>query len=484
MDTSQILQEVDIELIGKQSPTLGVFDSLALSARYNFTWEEYQLGAAFFALNEQALPEVIKTILHETTHLYQMLSTPYGYYYHLVRSFQSNQAVVLWRILQKKGTTKHPLMTAIARCRPREAFPDLWFNLYLWYLAEIVLLYMEGNKDIYLRQRLNNPLFKGKPVVQCFAELEACLAALLAATGRNCDYVGHNLFIEGSRDEEMAMTALKATGDFDVLSILESWAKTSEFWNSEIEGSSYSKYLFPSPLSIEQSRYYYLIEHAKPSIKTTDHRRFVWTYAALCELSLFGPILPQHSKLRSGKTTLAEIHPLSRFLSFLRTAAEIEPVRNLDSDYRRFIEEVCSAKAWPSPLAMNDGVAFHYPPQDLRSDLYHRAQALRARVPSAFIDLSCWYTPKNDFTKELTYYFVHPVMEFSDKVLFHKDKTVVAFFITQYAVNAYLRKFLLSDDLTVTLPFRSNSAARELCQDVLAYYLAAVGIGDRTIVVQ
>jgi hypothetical protein len=69
MDASQILQDLDIELIRNQSPNLAVFDSLALSVRYNFTWKEYQLGGALFALNQQVMPEVIKTMLHETTTL-------------------------------------------------------------------------------------------------------------------------------------------------------------------------------------------------------------------------------------------------------------------------------------------------------------------------------------------------------------------------------------------------------------------------------
>jgi hypothetical protein len=344
---------------------------------------------------------------------------------------------------------------------------------------------MEGNKEIYLRSQVNNPLLGGKSMVQCFAELDSYLASYLAVTGRDCDYDGHHLAIDSSsREEQMAMTVLKATADLDVLALLESWAKTSEFWSSGTEGSSYSEGLFPGSFTIEQSRYYFLIDHARKYIHTSDQQRFIWTYAALCEFSLFGPILPRHSKLRGDKPTLAEIHPLSRFLSLLRAAAEIEPIRDLSADYRRFIEEICSATKWPSPFAMDEGISFRHVPQDIWGEWYHRAQALRAHVPAAFIDLSCWFTPKNDFTRELTYYFTHSVIEFKDKLLFHKNRDMVALFVSQYAGNEYFRKVLLSDDVTIRLPFGSNTAARELCEGVMADVLSTLGIRDTKIVVE
>ena len=46
--------------------------------QYNATFQEAR-SSAFLAKGET--PELIRTLFHETTHLYQMLTTPYGYYY-------------------------------------------------------------------------------------------------------------------------------------------------------------------------------------------------------------------------------------------------------------------------------------------------------------------------------------------------------------------------------------------------------------------
>jgi len=479
VDAAQILKDFDVDLIRRLRPALGEFDTLALSARYDFTSEEYRIGSILFATQQQ-VPEVIKTIFHETTHLYQALSTPYGYYYYSLRAFQSNQVVVMLRMIRETCNVKvkYPLISSIASLEPKEKFQELWFSLYLWYLAEILLLYMEGDRYIYLRQARNNPLLKGKRIINCFAEMEFYLSAFFAATGRSFEYPGHNLSsAEESWKEQRAMTVLKTLGDVDVINLLESWAKTSEHW--ECQGEAFPDPFFPHTMSVGQSKYYFLLNHAKNILKVANIQEFILTYAALCELSLFGPILPQHHKFRGGWATMKDIHPLSRLFLALPAAADIEPVRNLDSDYERFVEQVCYAKGWPTPLAMSEDTLshFHYMPQDLLSDLYHRAQKLRMLVPSAFINLSVWYTPKDDFTRELTYYFVHPVMEFRDKTLFHKDKEIVQFFGIQYTVNSYLRKLLLSDDLTVTLPFQVDRATLAFYENVLTAHLEmAAGI--------
>src|SRR4051812_17510275 len=71
----------------------GWVDTMALSASYHFSHADFVAGSRQLKPGEP-LPEVQKTILHETTHLYQQLATPYGMYSYSLRQLQSD--LVRW----------------------------------------------------------------------------------------------------------------------------------------------------------------------------------------------------------------------------------------------------------------------------------------------------------------------------------------------------------------------------------------------------
>jgi hypothetical protein len=62
------------------------------------------------------------------------------------------------------------------------------------------------------------------------------------------------------------------------------------------------------------------MQHGIDAIPTGDARRVIFTYAALCELSLFGPLLPQHAGLCSADLTTGAWRRLMPWSKYDRNA--------------------------------------------------------------------------------------------------------------------------------------------------------------------
>jgi hypothetical protein len=99
--------------------------------------------------------------------------------------------------------------------------------------------------------------------------------------------------------------------------------------------------------------------------------------------------------------------------------------------------------------------------------LYRLAQRFRLRVPYAFVDLDIWSIdgPTARLFREA---FVHPVIQFSDCVLYHRDKQMVAGFVLNYAQNQYLRQLMVVGNQPVTLPFRAMPEELEIYTGLLS----------------
>jgi len=475
MEPNSILKDFDLGSIKTFKANLGEFDTMSLTAHYNNRYSEYQTGATEFMLTG-FVPEVMKTLFHETTHLYQFSSTPFGYYFYSLRAFQSNQIVAILRLLQESGLkVKYPLVDFLSTLRPKEKYEQLWSVLYCWYLAEITYLYFAGDREIFFRQQKLNPLLEKQFMFARFLEMEKLIRDYYCATGRRFKYTDHNLSInEANVQQEMATQVLKATGNLDVMSVLESWAKVSEYWESPYGSSVDFNSLFPETMTNESSKYYFLLNLAKSRLKKLNLKEFVLTYSALAELALFSPILPQYAELRKERgLSFNDLHPFNRLFRGINAAAEIEPIRDLENDYPRFIEEVCARTGWPTTMEISQVTQKNFPhlEQELLGENYIKAQQLRNQMPHAFIDMSVWFSPKTDVTAELTYYFTHPVIEFLDKTLLHHDKYIVIYFASQYLLNEYLRKLLLSSDISIPMPFKISKEFTERIHESLSYMI-------------
>ena len=473
-----ILTDLDLETFKLFRPKMGTFETLALTAQYDFTYEEYRQGAELFSSGYAAdVPEVMKTMFHETAHLYQALTTPYGHYVHLLRSLQNNLVVTMIKLLQGKYgiRIKYPLIGLIETLKPAARYEELWFSATLWYQVELLLLYFEGDRYIYSRQRQNNPLLGRLSILDHFKEVEFYLSQYLAQIGSSINYPGAKFSsAEEQARFDLANFVLKMTGDIDVMSVMESWAKISEYWEAPEVAFTDGPHIFSGPMSGSQAKYYFCLQMAEQRLKFANIKEFVLTYSALCELAMFCPILPYHYPYRGEKITLNDIEPFYRLFSGMNAAIKVKPIRDLAADYPRFIAEVCAIQGWPTPMQISqadqgDGA----PAKDLLSGLYNRAQRIRCQMPHAFMDMSVWYTPKNQITDELTYYFVHPVISLKDKILYHHDRSFIYQYVGSSLANNYLRKVLLSDDLSLEIPFRINQDGIEFFKSFLTEVIEA-----------
>jgi hypothetical protein len=82
-----------------------------------------------------------------------------------------------------------------------------------------------------------------------------------------------------------------------------------------------------------------------------------------------------------------------------------------------------------------------------------------------------WFGRPDAFAREFTYHFIHPIIEFTDKSLFHHDKELIDLFVTRYMARTYLRKVLLTRDLTVQLPYRAGADELAYLREGLKTYL-------------
>jgi hypothetical protein len=482
MDGDDPLQELTVEDIRRFRTRYGAVDALALSVQYNATFQEAR-SSAFLAQGET--PEFIRTLFHETTHLYQMLTTPYGYYYYTLRAFQVHQTLSLLRLLKNEHRLRVqvPLLGFIERLQPRERYRDVWGVLYLWYLAEMVLLYFEGEWDVWSRQATRSRVLQPESFVTYFTRLNLYLNQFNHVMGRDTTVNPGPVITELSpvakRQEEMWIAFRASIGvPTDVIGVLESGAKVAEHWRDEGNDlGALSAKLVSGP--IPQPEYYAMLQIMHESFRFKSIRELVLTYSAICELALYAPLLPHHQALRAHEDlSLLSMSPSTRLMLMFTTARKVERVRDLEADYHRFHDDVCGALGWPTPLQMSRHAVAQKPASDDPiTRLYYRAQELRLSSPHAFVDLSIWYEgSESPLAGEITRSYVHPVMEFRDKVLFHQDKQIVRDFLFNHLVTTYLRKLLLTGKLELSLPYRSTEGEARLWQDVLSDFLAQTGI--------
>ena len=443
-------------------------ESISLTASYNFSFEAHMAAAPG--------SRPARTVLHETTHAYQMLATSYGHYYLSLRTLQVSRVMTILRLLSEAGQTlKPPLIRQIVAGRPTSSSPQLRLELYVWYLAEMVLLYLEGDAERFGQQVVNNPMFRGRALGDLFADLEYYLVQWRQSQGH--DVVAGPAPADDVRDEFMEVGfKLGSIGWGDTLSVLESGARVAEDWQT------WPKSLADFDASLTSvSPYTMWIIQARHGNLAADPRSFALTYATLVDLALNPPLLPHHAALRPVDQPMRQLNPLFRLLDGMAVTGVgkgmVPPIRDLDRDYEDFVQAVCERNRWPTPTTLAGVTLQALPerPADAVTSLYRLAQRFRTQTPNAFLDLDVWWSD-GPAAKLFRQSFVHPVIQFTDRVLYHRDETIVAEFVSNYALNQYLRQLMLVGNPPVELPVRATPADLQGYTDLLDDVLREVNL--------
>jgi hypothetical protein len=452
------------------SKDYGYFDNLALNASYAFSCEDYLKNKK--RLHNQPLTEPLKTVLHETTHLYQMLATPYGIYYHTLKLLQTDLIRNLSRVLLHKCgiQPKPPLIESCKRFIKANGYSEIKQLLHGWFIAELMILYLEGDVVSCGNLLLKNPLLGALPMADYFERLEYFVTIFFNSNGKPCP--GFEPSIKGANTNllsEFQYFGLKSMGFPDTVGVLESWGKVAEFWGEQHLSLDDCPKLFPSVIKSELVDYYGLLFWARDAIDAETVGEFILSYMALCEIALSPPVLPYYRSLRTEGISLRAINPIQRMLDLFSATKGVTPIRELENDYVRFTETICSKLKWPTPveIAKETLRTLDCPSGDRLFEFYKRAQEFRINVPHIFIDLDVWFDLERPYINEFYYYFSHPVIEFSDSIGHHPDARVPIFFTEQFLINSWVRKFFLTRDQSVIFPYRASQIELDYFTDLL-----------------
>lgn len=459
MEGESFIDDIGLGDNNRLSKDYGYFDTLALSASYAFSYQEY-IHDKRRATPDQPLTELLKTTLHETTHLYQMLATPYGLYYSILKLLQTDLIRRLTRLLPQKYKIQPlpPLTRSCGQIKSKNNH-EIKHLLRGWAMAELMVLYLEGNYDGYYNL-LNNSLLGTTTIGNYFEQLEMFVTIFLNANGKPCEAIDCQLETsEASLLSEIQFLLLKSTLYPDSRGILESWSKVAEYWIDQPRQLTDCSELFPPVIKAEVIDYYVLLHEAKKAITAETVGDFILSYMALCEIALSPPLLPYSQSLRTN-ISIRQMNPLQRMWDLFTAVKGIAPIRNLERDYMRFTEEVCLKLKWPTPFAIARETlnSLKFPHGDRLFEFYMKAQEFRVRIPHIFLDLGVWFLPERIYLQEFYYYFSHPVIEFQDRIGHHPDPNVFLFFTEQALINSYARKLFLSKDQSITFPYTASQA--------------------------
>jgi hypothetical protein len=483
VDQGDLAWLADVDL-SRLRLTYGLTSSLSLAVNYSFTLDEMR-SAAF---SPSGSSEAMKTGFHETVHVYQMTGTSYGYYCQLLRDFQVNQVILMVEAIRRdyRVGPRLPIARQVLGLPDEPAARSIRHLLRTWYLAESMLLWFEGDTDAFSAMMGNvGKVFYQHPLIAVFSELNWWLTGFVAETGRAAlPEPDRHIFLPWSEPElaerESPYIAWKMFADNDAAGVLESAARAAEYWG---QGGPVPATMLggEAGVPVHLIRYAALLREASQLLPTDDVHTFALTYGVVADVVLNAPLLPQHAPARSAETGLADLDPMSRMRTALRQAARIAPVRELSGpEYSRFAGELCDACGWQTPAMLGRLVldAATDDPPDLITKLYRYAVEFRMRYPHIFNDLSVLYGPKTPVSSEFTYYFSHPVIQFSDTVRLHNDQELVSFFVQNHMLRSHLRRVLLSQDPTVTLPYAADQEEVSAWTDLLAATLEDVGFID------
>jgi hypothetical protein len=463
----------------------GSFDIWSFAATYDFTYRDAEEAVTTHVSGETP-SEPHRAIRHEIAHHYQMSTSPYGYYYHLLDTLQVVSVLGIVGLL--RSTAKEvlfPLRRIVGNTTRTSENEALLTRFLVWSVAEEMKAYLEGTP-------YSNPLpplvANWHGAVSCFEVLDDILPHLLNINRMTPHNVSQNLGI----GPEQALFALNiVTGVHDrllnafettnVTNILESAAFLAEI--SDVSAAFALDDFIPSRYEINDHRYFSLINRIRTQLGAISLPEFLHTFAAIAELSLFGPCLPEYAQFRS-KDMLENFHPVWRIYQMWFHLQNIRPIKEPE-DYERYCSEMCAKIGWATPLQLGEATIRNSPEQERGKidKLYLNAQLARHLRPSIFSDNRVW-RGGDVLSQEVRAQFIHPVIEYQDKTMYHKDKDLLQYHYEMYIHKKYTRQMMLTGNPVVRLPFRLPLEVTTELENCLRKSFANVGLENITVRVQ
>jgi hypothetical protein len=505
----RVFTEFDLLGIKDLPNELGTFNIESLLVRYNFSFDEVVAAINRLPYSVE-LPGPLKTLVHEITHLFHSITTPFGFLIYALRRLQSHLIINTINDLRVRHQLKiqYPLIDLVLQL-PHEIKNDVIPYITAWYEIELFILFMLDYFSAWEKQVLKNPFLNEKTHLLLFLKIQIYLAinyreeARKSFIANNSDKIKETTplpfdkFEPDHFDPEEFEKAGKniifdsvLSNNANMIFITEGAATISEYWGNrnfffsdDIWKQFYEQFA-KKEWSISIQAYLNMI---RGSIRTKSLKEFVLTYLTLCELALFGPVLPHHRHFRERRNDPYELFPFMRWRRFLGVLSDVRPMTSLE-DYNRFTGEICSALGWVPPweitrFSASEHVPMHNDSQEL---IYINACKYRMEYPWIFEDYSFLLKGTNEFHDVFIQNFNFPIIQYSDRTVYHKDKMFVLESVIWYLIRFALRAILLRNHISLRMPYRPKdqsevSLLQELLLMGLEFYIG-IRIKDLTLV--
>lgn len=359
---------------------------------------------------------------------------------------------------------------------PRRLAAEVEKPIRIWYAVELFILIMLGETDVWEEHRRRNSLVQGVSLGELFVlvqynlaqhfSMEQRLQGSLKPLRSEPPQSGGELpewdafksdeidLLEQARTEAGLLSLDLLSGGTNTLAIIESAGTAAEFWGcrrlslnqfkTEISNASWASTTAPKSWLIWALR----------RLRATSLAEFILSYLVVCEVALFGPLLPQHQRLRKKQINLRELLPFLRWFDLLNAASDVPPMTSL-GDYERYATALCRALGWTPPKEVVDASVASSPhmPDEPYERMYWKAQRVRSEASGAFLNYPY-------IIARLPMDFDFPVIVYKDKTVFLKDKASLRFFNIGYLTRAVLRRMLLQANIGVTLPYSPLEAEK------------------------
>lgn len=467
------------------------FDIDSLVARYDFSVKEWKRALSAMSRGSPFSDEM-RSWVHEQQHLYHTVTTPFGLFVWRLRSLQTNTVRNLLILLPQQFSlpVKFPLLGYIETL-PQSVRQEFKFTLMLWHAAEMVVNQQLGTLAETEALELKSQFTAGRTPVDFFRIVQANIAAEYEMLENAAQERG-----EASRDgirmpvqpllnesipdmtSERKLSILTDTvrmtlsEEMAMPSVLESAGLAAEYWWDRNEDITQIFNAAKTSFDRQDSAYILPLTRTSYAIPKAAPHALLATHLAICDLALFGPVLPQHFPLRKSGVHISELFPNLRLEKIWSVLGQVAPMHG-PTDYQRFTDEICALLGWVTPSKIVEGSDILRPTimADARDGVYEEALRWRCALPGIFAD------PEAAFVDEAAQPFFNtfscPIMQFTDKVLYSANKPLLEWFTTSYLFYLWHRQLFIGRPSPMKLPWRSTPGEVETLRTTLQEMMEA-----------
>lgn len=436
----------------------GWADLDALTVRYAFPADELARQLDAFDGTEP-LPDVLRTFVHEHVHFDHAVSTPFGFLLHRLRRIQSYATCDIIRVLrQDLGLRLRLPLLRYVRTLPAEARDAIYGPLQYWYAAERFATEQQGSFQAVEGVLVKDLNTAARDPLVDFRELQAIDCAIngIAPAGASVADVQAVLRAEPADPDNDDVAALQVglmfTSSLDsaLPGVLESAGRAAEHIN---DGDADIAFLFGDRARrADEAHYEFLTMIIGSRLQRWPTRVRVLSYLAMAELALFGPVLPEHFRIRGGLRWM-ELSPLLRLVKSGTILADIDPATDAD-DVERFQDDICAALSWVPPRAIRESTVYR-PNSRLFDRFYAEGLALRRRSPGILCE------PRNrlarsDIGEFLRSTFTFPIVGYADGQPVVRPGPLEVEHQRETLWHRWMRRLMIAKSPTVEVPWDSD----------------------------